>query len=40
MNAGGDTLRSLAESHGLSEVIKYLDKHSADSAGEGVVVSM
>ena len=40
VNAAGDTLRSLAESHGLSEVIKYLDDHSADSAGAGVVVSV
>ena len=38
MNAAGDTLRSLAESHGLSEVIKYLDDHSADLAGESVVM--
>ena len=40
VNAAGDTLRSLAESHGHSEVIKYLDDHSADSAGEGVAVSV
>ena len=37
VNAAGDSLRSLAESHGLSKVIKYLDDYSADSAGEGVV---
>ena len=37
VNAAGDTLRSLAESHGHSEVIKYLDDHSADSVGECVV---
>ena len=40
VNAAGDTLRSLAESHGHLEVIKYLDDHSADSAGEGVGVSV
>ena len=40
VNAAGDTLRSLAESHGHSEVIKYLDDSSADSAGEGMGVSM
>ena len=40
VNGAGDTLRSLAESHGHPEVIKYLDNHSADSAGEVVAVSV
>ena len=34
VNSNGDTLRSLAESLGLSEVVKYLDNLSADSAGK------
>ena len=34
VNSNGDSLRSLAESLGLSEVVKYLDNLSADSAGK------
>ena len=34
VNAAGDTLRSLAESHGLSEVLKYFDGFSTGSSGE------
>ena len=36
VNAAGDTLRSLAESNGLFEVIKYLHDPSAYSTGESV----
>ena len=37
VNSNGDSLRSLAESHGLSEVIDCL---STDSAGEVLVMSV
>ena len=34
VNSNGDSPRSLAVSLGLSEVVKYLDNLSADSAGK------
>ena len=36
VNAVGDTLRTLAESHNLSAIIKYLDNPNASSSGESV----
>ena len=38
VNSAGDTLKSLAESHRLSEVVKYLDNLIAGSAGECCVL--
>ena len=38
VNDSGDTLRSLAESHGHSELIQYLDSLNPDSSGEGMSI--
>ena len=38
MNPAGDTLRSIAESLGLSDVLRYLESLGADSKGESVLL--
>ena len=38
MNPAGDTLRSIADSLGLSNVLRYLESLGADSKGESVLL--
>ena len=38
VNPAGDTLRSIADSLGLSDVLKYLESLGADSKGESVLL--
>ena len=40
MNPAGDTLKSIADSLGLSDVLRYLESLRADLKGESVLYSL